>query len=94
MKINIFKDGIGKAKEELEKLFNGELTSVSLINIPPIDVENLLEECGAEVQDCPDFNGWQCDYWNCCHFNDKKYDIYGSAWYGTATIMLAEDFTD
>lgn len=90
IKIDLLKDGLEKAKEAIKNLFNGALTSVSLKNAPASLVERILESCGADVNDCEDFNGWQCDYWNSCEYDDKKYNIFGCAWYGTATISDEE----
>lgn len=50
------------------------------------------ESVGADVvHQETDTNGWQVDYWVPCTYDEQKYYLHGSAWYGTAEIFKEEE---
>ena len=87
MKIELMTQGANnKIKDEITKLFNGEVNEVEIIGTYPSLVITILKEIGADVSDDMDTNGWQGDYWVNLEYNNKIYAIDGCMYYGTATI--------
>lgn len=39
-----------------------------------------------DLNECTDFNGWQCDWWNNLKYHDYKFELFGEAWYGRIRI--------
>lgn len=76
--------------EELKKLTQGNIQSIDC-KIIASDAFYYLKEFGFEVEECTDFNGWQCDYWYSAVYRNIKYLVSGGAWYGNFEIRLADD---
>ena len=87
----ITKESKSKIKDEVTKLFNGEVESVEFIGIYPSLIISILENVGADVSEDMDTNGWQGDYWIDLKYNNEKYSIDGCMYYGTVTISKEEN---
>lgn len=69
-------------EKELDRLIKGEINQIRIKNIP-LDV--FCEATGCETND---FNGWQFDWWGDFEYKGYKFDVMGSAWYGTVNVSL------
>lgn len=69
--------------EEKKKLDNKEVDELVLKGVYPA----IIEEVFGDFEDCPDFNGWQGDYWA----KTTDYSIFGCMYYGTAEINRKEN---
>jgi hypothetical protein len=56
------------------------------VNLPMLcinDYQEIFKELGVEfLPEHMDLNGWQCDFWIVINYNNKKYYLEGSLWYG------------
>ena len=79
-------------EKEIDRVLNGETKSVtSEIWITPGDIDSYLQTKGVEQGDF-DSNGWDYDFWMTYTFEDKRYTLAGSGWYGsTITFGLNTD---
>lgn len=71
-----------KLEKELDKMIVGEKKSLDVKNIPS---DKFCDATGCEAND---FNGWQCDWWGDFEYKGYKFDVSGSAWYGTVNVSL------
>lgn len=79
--------------EKLVQLTEGKTNKIDCTLIASYAIA-YLEEFGFEVEDCTEFNGWQCDYWYSAIYNDKEYKISGGAWYGDFEMTLEDEKDD
>lgn len=69
---------------EKVKLLKTPEDKIKLTEVYP----SIIEEALGEFEECPEINGWQCDYWA----KIGRYAIFGTMYYGTAEIRLREDW--
>ena len=86
----ITQESKSKIKDEVTKLFNGEVESVEFIGIYPSLIITTLEDLGADVSEDIDVNGYLGDYWITLEYNNEKYSIDGCMYYGTVTVKKEE----
>ena len=70
-----------KIDEALDKMVDGLLKELRIINIPSGNFKNMYD-----VDDITDFNGWQCDWWSKMHYKGKTFGVFGEAFYGEIHI--------
>ena len=68
--------------EEKAKLDKGLVNSIKIKGVYP----SIIEEIFGDFYDCPEFNGWQGDYWA----KNDKYTFFGCMYYGTVDISKRE----
>lgn len=105
-KLSAGKDEHGKQKkpanfvppeEQLQKLLDKALDPNKLPfpacgKAPINDVIEFLEKLGADIQkDELETNGWEVDYWQPFTYNNKKYMLSGSMYFGYFNIAEAEN---
>ena len=73
-----------KVCEVLQNWINSE--SEEKLEIQLIHVVSADFEEDFDVDECTDFNGWQCDWWSNLNYNGYKFNLYGEAWYGRILI--------
>ncbi|QUH22214.1 hypothetical protein [Alkaliphilus sp. B6464] len=80
-------------KEKVLEVLNGHADVLEVDSLHPSVVINFLEELGVEIDlgDDMDTNGWQWDYWIKFKYNDKKYCLSGSGYYGNLKIKEDTD---
>lgn len=93
MEIRLFdKEDKAKVVDEIKKYFNGEIDKLDVTNITPTCMIKCIEDAGGIVDtDSMDTNGWQLDYWMKVKYNDKKFTLFGVAYYGHARLYVGED---
>ena len=78
-------------KESIEQVLK-EGGKEKLPLVPLSEIADILEEYDVEF-DSDDFetNGWQVDWWQYFEYNDERYCIAGSIYYGDYSISKEDD---
>jgi hypothetical protein len=96
MKVELSSELKKNVTELISDVLNCKLDIVEFDCLYPSIVINHLKELGVKIDlaDCMETNGWQMDYWIRFKYNDKRFIISGSGYYGNLEFKENNDSDD
>lgn len=96
MKVDLSPEFKKDVTELISDVLNRRLDFVKFDCLYPNIVISYLEELGAKINlgDCMETNSWQMDYWIRFKYDDKRFIIRGSGYYGNLEFTENNDSDD